>query len=205
VRYRTIVADPPWDYGEGFVNGPARGVGWSNGKPLPYQPMTVEAIADLPVEQWAHPGGAFVFLWTTNRYLPDAFDVLAAWGFRYRQTLVWAKGDASPFAGAVAPNSAEYLLVGRRGGARREGTWPSSVIAANRGDHSAKPDVFGDLIEAVSPGPYLELFARRQRLGWDTWGDEALEHVTLVRCPTGVACTGCRYCEAAREESEACG
>jgi N6-adenosine-specific RNA methylase IME4 len=141
--------------------------------------MTVEAIAELPVHRWIHPEGAFVFLWTTNRYLPDAFDVLSAWQFRYRQLLVWTKGDASPFAGSVAPNCAEYLLVGRKGGARRIGTWPSSVIAANRGEHSRKPDVFGDLIESVSPGPYLELFARRQRLGWDTWGNEALEHVAL--------------------------
>lgn len=168
--YRTIVADPPWDYDEGFVNGPARGEGWSNRHRLPYSAMPLEEIAALPVGKLASPDGAFAFLWTTNRYLPDAFDVLAAWGFRYRQCLIWHKGDASPFPGAVAPNSAEFLLVGRRGGVKRSGTAPSSVIGSMRGVHSAKPGAAYDLVERVSPGPYVELFARAPRLGWDAWG-----------------------------------
>lgn len=177
-KYRTILADPPWEYGEGFVNGPARGEGWSNRHALPYPSMTVEEIAELPVRELADPSGAFVFLWTTNRYLPDAFDVMAAWGFRYRQTMIWVKGDVSPFPGAIGPNSVEYLLVGRRGGVKRVGTWPTVLIEANRGEHSAKPEVFGDIIEAVAPGPRVELFARRNRFGWDTWGNEALELVS---------------------------
>ncbi len=63
---------------------------------------------------------------------------------------------------------------------------PSAVVrvgVSKRGGHSAKPDAFADLIEQVSPGPYLEMFARRQRLGWDTWGDEALEHVQIEATP----------------------
>jgi N6-adenosine-specific RNA methylase IME4 len=177
--YRTIVADPPWTYEDGFVHGPARGAGWSNRHALPYGAMTLEAILDLDVRSLLDPAGAFLWLWTTNRYLPDAFDVIGAWGFRYRQTIVWHKEDASPFAGAVAPNQAEYLLVARRGGVKRLGTWPESIVTATRGEHSRKPDVFLDLVEATSPGPYLEMFSRRGRLGWDTWGNEALEHVKL--------------------------
>lgn len=167
--YSTIVADPPWQYDEGFVQGTSRGVGRLDIS-LPYSSMSVEAIADLPVRDLVGPGGAFLWLWTTNKYLPDAFDVIGAWGFRYRQTLVWRKGDASPFVRAVAPNSAEYLLVARRGAVKRIGTISSSIVDAVRGAHSAKPDAFGDLVEQVSPGPYVELFCRRPRLGWDSWG-----------------------------------
>lgn len=168
--YSTIVADPPWAYDEGFVNGPARGEGWSNRHRLPYTAMPLEEIAALPVANLADPAGAFLFLWTTNRYLPESFRVVEAWGFRYRQCLVWHKGDASPFPAAVAPNSAEFLLVGRRGGARRSGTARASVVRSMRGEHSAKPPALYDLIERVAPGPYVELFARAPRLGWDAWG-----------------------------------
>ena len=176
MRYRTIVADPPWDYPEGFALGPGRGT--LEIRPLPYPPMTLEDIAALPVRDLAAPKSR-LFLWTTNRYLADAFDILAEWGFRYRQTLVWHKLDAN-LPGSIAPNSAEFILVGTRGAPGRLATLPSAVIATTRrGGHSAKPEAFLDYFESVSTGPYLELFARRQRLGWDTWGNESLNHVEL--------------------------
>ncbi len=178
-RYRTIVADPPWHY-DGMLGGHSRTPGKWEGAyesvPLPYQTMSVGEIADLPVSEWALTD-ARLFLWTTNRYLHDAFHVAEAWGFAYKQTLTWHKPDA--FAGSVAPNS-EFLLVAARGTPGRINRLASSVIAHSQTKtHSRKPDVFLDLVEQVSPGPYLELFARRQRLGWDTWGDEALEHVRM--------------------------
>jgi N6-adenosine-specific RNA methylase IME4 len=144
--------------------------------------MSVLAIADLPVKRMA-ADDARLFLWTTNRYLPDAFLVVASWGFRYRQTLVWEKTDAN-LPSHIAPNSAEFILVGAKGAPERLSTLPSAVFSTARGKrHSAKPEAFLDLVEQVSPGPYLELFARRQRLGWDTWGNEALEHVSLGNTP----------------------
>jgi len=109
-----------------------------------------------------------------------AFMVMSEWGFAYRQTLVWHK--------TVAPNCAEFLLVGVIGKPKRIGRIPSNVI--KRGphhEHSRKPELFCDLIEQVSPGPYLELFARRNRLGWDTWGNEALCHVDLARASASEA------------------
>lgn len=176
VLYRTIVADPPWDYPEGFALGPGHGT--LEVRPLPYAPMTLEAIAELPVRDLADKK-CRLFLWTTNRYLRDAFDIIEAWGFRYRQTLVWHKTDAN-LPSSIAPNSAEFLLVAQRGFPGRLGTLPSAVIATTRsGGHSRKPEVWLDHIEAVSPPPRLELFARRQRLGWDTWGNEALQHVEV--------------------------
>jgi len=145
--------------------------------------MTLETIMALPVTDLADPEGAALFLWTTNRYLPAALEVMTAWGFAYFKTIVWHKtGNPSPFGGELGPNHAEYLLVGRRG-AIRQGRLKSNVVAApaaNCNAHSAKPEVFLDLIEQVSPGPYVELFARRARFGWDYWGNESLGTASLV-------------------------
>lgn len=182
MRYRTIVADPPWPY-EGFASDPTSGRGLPQEKrekirvgELPYPEMSLEEIGRLNPRQVA-AAGCRLFLWATNRYLPAAFQLLTWWHFDYRQTLVWHKtGNPSPFGGSVAPNHAEFLLVAVRG----------SVPVLSRGDstvfslpaqrrHSQKPEAFLDFIESVSPGPYLEMFARRNRLGWDTFGNEALE------------------------------
>lgn len=180
-RYRTIVADPPWDYGADAARQPQ----WNTGaegvtrRPMPYRALSIDAIEALPVYDYADRD-ARLFLWTTNRFLHAAFHVIPAWGFEYRQTLVWHKTHGpSPWGGSVAPNHAEFLLVAVHG-QPEGGRLASSVIAAPRQSHSVKPEAFLDLIEQISVGPYLELFARRQRLGWDTWGNEALEHVTLA-------------------------
>lgn len=194
MRYRTIVADPPWEYDEGFAF--KRGNGFDH-QDLPYPSMPIEAITALPVASLADPGGAALFLWTTNRYLEDSFDLIRAWGFRYRQTIVWRKTNAQPVGGSVAPN-AEFLLVARKGPVTWHGPrWPSAVIDAPRSEHSRKPEVFADLIESISPPPYVELFARRQRLGWDTWGNESHEHVALhpKECRHIIDVPGCTSCE----------
>lgn len=174
------MADPPWEYPEGFATRsrtPGVWTGPTQTYALPYPALSVAAITELPVRDFA-ARACRLFLWTTNRYLPAAFGILAAWGFRYRQTLVWHKTDG--FSGSVAPN-AEFLLVGVKGSPPRLARLPSAVVSlAHTKQHSAKPEAFLDAVESVSPGPYLELFARRQRLGWDTWGNEALEHVDLA-------------------------
>jgi N6-adenosine-specific RNA methylase IME4 len=170
-KYRTIVADPPWEYNEGFALGP--GHGNLEVRPLPYKAMSLSAIHELPVFDLAAKNSR-LFMWTTNRYLRSAFSVLEAWGFIYRQTLVWHKLDAN-LPASIAPNSAEFLMVATKGRPERTGTMPSSVVATTRkGGHSAKPEVWLDYIEQCSPGPYVELFARRARFGWDYWGDQSL-------------------------------
>lgn len=189
VLYRTIVADPPWEQGDYPTHMGGRlvlGRGATKRPPLPYASMTVSEICALPVRDLCEKHSR-LFLWTTNRYLPDAFGVLSAWGFTYRQMLVWHKStNGSPFVAHIAPNHAEYLLVGVAGKPKRIGALASSVLSVPSGcggggrRHSAKPDVFLDRIEEISPGPYLELFARRQRFGWDTWGDQALGHVEMA-------------------------
>jgi N6-adenosine-specific RNA methylase IME4 len=175
-RYRTIVADPPWEYPEGFALGPGHGT--LEVRPLPYASMSIEDICEMPVYDFAEKD-CRLFLWTTNRWLDDAFVVMRAWRFKYRQTLVWHKTDAN-LPASIAPNSAEFILVGTRGAPARLGSLPSSVIATTRsGGHSTKPEAWMDYFEAVSPPPRLELFSRRARFGWDTHGDESLQTVEL--------------------------
>lgn len=179
MRYRTIVADPPWEYNAMPVGGPLPG-SFGATQELAYPTMSIPEIAELPVSELAHRD-AVLWLWTTNRWLPQSFLVVTAWGFEYRQTIVWGKNNPMP-VGSVAPSAAEFLLVGRRGSPIVGWSFPSSVIVTPRPAlrrHSTKPDCFMDYIEACSPEPRLELFARRQRLGWDTWGNEALEHVEM--------------------------
>lgn len=178
-RYRTIVADPPWDYPDGCVAlGPGHGV-IRRDQPLPYSGMTVEEIKALPVPGLA-ADDCRLFCWTTNKYLPATFDVLEAWGFTYRQTLVWWKADVN-LVGSVAPNSAEFVLVATRGTPGRLVPMPSAVVKTTRsGGHSVKPECWLDYFEQVSPGPYVELFARRARFGWDYWGNESLGTAEMV-------------------------
>lgn len=172
-RYRTIVADPPWHYDRMVGRTIGGGAGWQ-ARGLPYQSMTLDEIKALPVSDMADVD-ARCFLWTTNRYLPAAFDVLAAWGFRYQQTLGWHKTNASPYPGAVAVLDLEFLVVGQRGSPGRLTPARSSLISKAITRHSEKPDAFLDLIEQASPGPYAELFSRRARFGWDyPIGDQAL-------------------------------
>ena len=181
-RYRTIVADPPWPYPEGFARNKGGRYGdGTNGSEiiaLPYSAMTLEDIAALPVASMSCPD-SWLWLWTTNRHLRAAFDIAEAWGFTYRQTVVWHKNDGHPrFPATIAPNRAEYVLVCKRGNPARRQPWPSNVVEIpfnpSRLAHSQKPEAFLDLIEQVCPEPYLELFARHARFGWDYWGNESL-------------------------------
>lgn len=170
--YGSIVADPPWRYDEGFPTQsrtPGKWQGEVKTNPLPYSGMGLDEIRALPVGQLAGTH-CRLFLWTTNRYLPAAFDVMAGWGFSYKQTLVWHKADGN-MGGSVAPCSAEFLLVGVIGSPPVRAKADAAVIRHPQAKtHSQKPAAFMDLVEQVSPGPYAELFCRRPRFGWDSWG-----------------------------------
>jgi len=180
--YHTVVVDPPWHYDSWpGVMGPDSkwkpdGERDNRRKPIDYPTLTVEEIAALPVGKLAAPD-AHLYLWTTNRYLRDAFTVADAWGFRYSQALVWAKRPCGLGPGGTFAQTCEYILFCRRGSLshlrRHESTW-WNFKRQGKGAHSQKPDAFLDIVEQVSPGPYVELFARRARFGWDYWGDESL-------------------------------
>jgi N6-adenosine-specific RNA methylase IME4 len=141
-----------------------------------YPTMTPPEIKALPVKEWV-ADNAHLYLWVTNLKLHEAraFEIVEAWGFRYVTMLTWHKLGA-PGMGWYFRGDTEHVLFGVRGKAPIEpAIRESNHFAARRGDHSAKPDRFYELVERVSPGPYLELFARRRRYGWDVWGNEAPE------------------------------
>ncbi len=116
-----------------------------------------------------------------NAHVEDAYAVVREWGFRAVTLLTWCKQPRGVGPGSAFPTTSEFIIYARRGseGLGRLRLTDTSWFTWPRGRQSAKPEALQDLIETGFPGPYLELFARRQRLGWDTWGNEALEHVTL--------------------------
>lgn len=197
--YRTIVADPPWDHTDGtgvtlktgFGRTQRPRVGGPEVTTLPYDAMSITEIASLPVSHLAEKN-AHLYLWTTNRYLRNVWDIAEHWEFMPVCILTWCKAPRGFLGGGAFPSNTEFCLFARRGQlsalSRAPGRWfqwprrfgpPVREGERRVSMHSAKPEAFLDLVETVSPGPYLEMFARRNRLGWDTWGDEALNHVEL--------------------------
>jgi N6-adenosine-specific RNA methylase IME4 len=183
LRYRSIVADPPWPYDEGW---PGWGLSKEERRALPYPSMRLGEIKRLQVAKFAEPE-AYLFLWTTNRYLEAAFEVARAWTFTPRQTLVWCKEPRGEGPGGMFATTTEFIVIAQRIGPRSHARGqrtngvriPTSWFQWPRGAHSAKPEHFVDLVEQVAPGPYLELFARRRRLGWSAWGNEVGYDVDL--------------------------
>ncbi len=177
--FSTILADPPWR----FAN--------RTGKVAPehrrldrYSTMTLEGIKALPVKNITAKN-AHLYLWVPNALLPDGMDVLAAWGFRYVSNIVWAKRriDGGPDGRGVGfyfRNVTELILFGVKGSMRTLAPGRSQVnmIETRKREHSRKPDEQYELIEACSPGPYLEMFARHPRPNWTVWGDESHEDIT---------------------------
>jgi N6-adenosine-specific RNA methylase IME4 len=175
VKYRTICADPPWPYVEGTsvtirsVEVERRG-GKSFRHPLPYGWMSVPQITVLPVGELADDD-AHLYLWTTQRFLRDAFDIVEILGFQPSATLVWCKAPRGWTPGGPYMSTVEFVLFCQRGSLATKTRVRSQWFNWPRSRHSAKPEAFIDMVEQVSPGPYVELFARRHRLGWDVIGD----------------------------------
>lgn len=172
--YATLVADPPWHLPP---TGPRTGDGWPRAEGfssvLPYPTMSLDEIKALPVEQLA-ADNAHLYLWTINRYLENVYDVARAWGFEPSTLITWAKAPRGLGLGGPWVLTTEHVLFCRRGTLKALSRVDSTWHQWPRGRHSAKPEGFLDLVERVSPGPYLELFARRSRSGWETWGNEAV-------------------------------
>ena len=176
-RFPTILADPPWR----FAN--------RTGKMAPehrrlsrYGTMDIEAICALPVAE-VTAETAHLYLWVPNALLPWGLEVMSAWGFAYKSNLIWHKvrkdgGSDGRGVGFYFRNVTEMILFGVKGKNARTlaaGRRQVNLLATRKREHSRKPDEQYALIEACSPGPYLELFARGRRKGWASWGNEADE------------------------------
>lgn len=173
-QYGTILCDPPWpEHGGGKIK---------RGADRHYPLMKTRDICALPVSDLALPD-SHLYLWVTNNFLPDGLEVMKAWDFRYVTTITWAKDKIG--LGQYFRGQTEQCLFGVRGrpgykivgGKRCQGT---TLITAPRGEHSVKPARLRHMIERVSPGPFLELFARGERVAnWDCWGNEVESTITL--------------------------
>lgn len=175
-KYRTIVADPPWQIGDFPANLHAQGMGTN---PCPYPTMDVDEIAALPVAEWADRH-SHLYLWTTNQFLEDAYFIARSWKFHPVKLLVWCKPPKGRGLGGTFASATEYVLFAKRGSLAAKDRETRNWWEWSRGAHSAKPEAFLDMVERISPGPYLEMFARRNRLGWETWGNESLVHVEVA-------------------------
>lgn len=160
-RFGTIYADPPWRY-----DCSPRGAASRH-----YATMGLGEIAALPVRKLTGEN-AHLHLWTTHSFLFEAKKILEDWGFCYKGVFVWVKPHHQMGTGYYWRSAAEYLLLGVKG----TGTFPDKSIPNwilhDRGEHSAKPEAVRNLIERVSPGPYLELFGRKAVHGWVVFGDQ---------------------------------
>jgi len=169
-KFGCILADPPWQICTGGKGG------WGTPQ-MHYQVMpTPQIIREL---QWVKPliaEQANCYLWVVNNKLQDGLDLMKELGFHYITNLVWVKDKIG--MGQYFRGQHELLLFGRKGkpmpyryeaGKR---VTISSVISEPKQDHSRKPDSFYSIIERISHGPYLELFARRKRPGWTAWGNQ---------------------------------
>lgn len=177
-KYGTIVADPPWKQKrlgrQTWRSETASGID----RPLAYPLMDIDEIRALPVDALA-ADDAHLYLWTTQKFLRESFSVVDAWGFNTSCVLTWCKAPRGFGMGGMFQATTEFVVFGWRGETPEKNLVDRQWFEWPRGAHSQKPEAFLDLVESVSPGPYLEMFARRNRLGWDGWGDESLEHVSV--------------------------
>jgi N6-adenosine-specific RNA methylase IME4 len=177
-RFGTIIADPPWQFSN------------KSGKVAPehkrlsrYRTLTLARIAALPVGEIAG-APAHLYLWCPNAMLPEGLAVMDAWGFTYKSNIVWHKvrkdgGSDGRGVGFYFRNVTELILFGVRGRNARTlapGRRQVNLLATRKREHSRKPDEQYAIVEACSPGPYLELFARGARAGWAAWGNQASEN-----------------------------
>lgn len=176
-KYQTVYADPPWR----FANRTGK-MAPENKKLTRYPTMELADIMALPVADVV-ADKAHLYLWVPNALLPDGLAVMKAWGFEYKSNLVWEKirKDGQPDGRGVGfyfRNVTELLLFGIKGKNNRTlkpGRSQVNLLRAMKREHSRKPDEFVTLIDACSPGPKLEMFARGDRKGWDMWGNQADE------------------------------
>jgi N6-adenosine-specific RNA methylase IME4 len=182
-KYNTLVIDPPWPV-QTIVGGYGTKSKYPNQSrnkrpdTMPYKTLDLKAIKSFPLASLAEQG-AHIYCWTTNRFLPAAFGILEGWGVRYHLTMpLVKKSGIAPCKGYVF--GSEYCLLGFAGRPMQPFlkigrlNWLLTAKPGWRkmGLHSRKPQAFYDLVEEMSPGPRIDLFARRPREAWDVWGDE---------------------------------
>lgn len=183
-HYRTIVADPPWPYNDGLPGG-------GRGADSHYDSLPVGMIQGLgPFVNKIASSHAHLYMWATNKFIDDAYEVCRAWGFEPKTLVTWVKVNDEPIGlpgdrdspvpvkerigmGHYFRNTTEHLIFAQKGSLKTERNDMPSHFFAERTDHSEKPDKSYVMVEEMSPGPYFEMFARRTWRNWDVWGNES--------------------------------
>ena len=180
MKWRTIVVDPPWHVG--------RGPEWSsNGasRKLVYPTMEMAEIEELPLGDWAEKD-AHLYVWLINAYIEDAYALVRGWGFKPSTLLTWCKPSNGIGLGGTFSLTTEYVLFARRGKLKALQRFDTTWWQWPRSRHSEKPQAFYDLVETMSPGPYIDVFARKQRMGWDVAGNEVYSAIPELAYKEGL-------------------
>ena len=173
VEYKTILADPPWEYRHKVTGRNGRGAACHH-----YPTMTMREIVEMKLPPIAKD--AFLWLWVTNPVMAEGWhsEIIKAWGFKPQSVLTWVKSGIG--MGYTLRSATEHLIVARRGHPKVNHRGVPTWFKAARMRHSAKPEEAQDIVEKICDGPYLELFARRKRPGWHSWGNEIQNDVNVV-------------------------
>jgi N6-adenosine-specific RNA methylase IME4 len=188
LRYRyygTIAVDPPSRF-KSYTAIQSQNWNSRRDNERHYEVMSRDELAALPVAELASPEGCHLFLWTSGPFLPQALGLIEAWGFKFstraftwlKTKRTWISGDPLTEQdfhvglGFTVRHQTEIVLLARRGNCRRQVKDVRELIIAPRREHSRKPDEFFRRVERYCTGPFLELFARERRPGWDCWGLE---------------------------------
>tara|TARA_R100000234_G_C4945956_1_gene155102 strand:+ start:47 stop:580 length:534 start_codon:yes stop_codon:yes gene_type:complete len=171
MQYKVILADPPWSWKAWGKKGEKKSA------KKHYRVMEPVDLCGLPVADRA-ASDAVLFMWCISSMLGDALRLVDAWGFTYKTAgFIWVKTNRQSGSlfwglGYHTRQNAELCLLATRGKPKRISGGVHQVIMSPRREHSRKPDEIYDRIEALYPGPYLEMFSRTDRAGWDAWGDQ---------------------------------
>lgn len=169
--YQAVVADPPWSWESWSKTNQTRAA------ENHYAVMADGGIKALPVADLAAPD-CVLFMWAINTMLPQALETMEEWGFSFKTiAFTWAKLNPSSVGyhmglGFWSRQNTESVLLGTRGKPKRIGRDVRQLIVSPRRSHSQKPEEFYSSVERLVPGPYVDLFSRQSRLGWDAWGLE---------------------------------
>lgn len=177
-NFGTVLADPPWR----FTNRTGK-VAPEHKRLNRYSTLSLNEIKEIPVFNVVAKQ-CHLYLWVPNALIPEGLEVMKAWGFKYKTNIIWHKirKDGGPDGRGVGfyfRNTTEVILFGIRGKLRtlQPGRSRVNIIKSRKQEHSRKPDELYEIIENCSSGPYLELFARGGRPGWNVWGNQADDYM----------------------------
>ena len=170
-KYNVIYADPPWTFKTFSDKGKDRS------PENHYNVMSLKDICNLPVNKIANDNSVLL-MWVVDPLLDKAFEVINAWGFKYKTVgFTWAKTNRKSVGfftglGYWTRGNPEMCLLATKGKPKRVSKSVPQLVVEQRREHSRKPDIMYNHIENLLEGPYIELFARTQRPGWDNWGNQ---------------------------------